>query len=153
MISNAIIAVDCEMVLCKDGSEALVRVCLVDRNLEVWLLSTSEVTVLVPRPFQIPYIRYFVFSGQTGWTSKPQQRSCWLQNWDYRSFCSRFVWSYMYISRYTGIMAVYWFQGIYPIIHLDFSPQFMVHIVEILEEVVVRWNYFSGTQFVQWSAG
>ena len=42
-----------------------------------------------------------------------------------------------------------WFQGIYPIIHLDFSPQFMVHIVEILEEVVVRWNYFSGTQFVQ----
>jgi hypothetical protein len=46
-------------------------------------------------------------------------------------------------------MAVYWFQGIYPIIPLDFSPQFMVHIVEILEEVVVRWNYFSGTQFVQ----
>ncbi|KAK9939783.1 hypothetical protein M0R45_016469 [Rubus argutus] len=37
MISNAIIAVDCEMVLCKDGSEALVRVCVVDRNLEVKL--------------------------------------------------------------------------------------------------------------------
>lgn len=28
-------AVDCEMVLCEDGSEGLVRVCVVDRNLEV----------------------------------------------------------------------------------------------------------------------
>ena len=35
MISNAMLAVDCEMVLCEDGTEALVRVCVVDRNLEV----------------------------------------------------------------------------------------------------------------------
>ncbi|KAM5576640.1 hypothetical protein ABKV19_007473 [Rosa sericea] len=35
--SNAMLAVDCEMVLCKDGSEALVRVCVVDQNLEVKL--------------------------------------------------------------------------------------------------------------------
>ncbi|XP_050365706.1 small RNA degrading nuclease 1-like isoform X2 [Argentina anserina] len=37
MMSNEILAVDCEMVLCNDGSEALVRVCVVDRNLEVKL--------------------------------------------------------------------------------------------------------------------
>lgn len=30
------IAVDCEMVLCEDGTEALVRVCVVDRKLEVF---------------------------------------------------------------------------------------------------------------------
>ncbi|PRQ48058.1 putative exoribonuclease II [Rosa chinensis] len=36
-MSNAMLAVDCEMVLCKDGSEALVRVCVVDQNLEVKL--------------------------------------------------------------------------------------------------------------------
>lgn len=35
MISNVMLAVDCEMVLCEDGTEALVRVCVVDRNLEV----------------------------------------------------------------------------------------------------------------------
>lgn len=29
------ISVDCEMVLCQDGTEAVVRVCAVDHNLEV----------------------------------------------------------------------------------------------------------------------
>lgn len=37
MRSNEMVAVDCEMVLCEDGTEALVRVCVVDRNLEVKL--------------------------------------------------------------------------------------------------------------------
>nr|XP_043606552.1 small RNA degrading nuclease 1 [Erigeron canadensis] len=35
--SNTMIAVDCEMVLCEDGTEALVRVCVVDRDLQVKL--------------------------------------------------------------------------------------------------------------------
>ena len=35
MRSDSILAVDCEMVLCEDGTEALVRVCVVDRNLQV----------------------------------------------------------------------------------------------------------------------
>lgn len=35
MRSNAMLAIDCEMVLCEDGTEALVRVCVVDRNLQV----------------------------------------------------------------------------------------------------------------------
>ncbi|XWS33565.1 hypothetical protein CRYUN_Cryun22dG0094200 [Craigia yunnanensis] len=35
MRSNAMVAVDCEMVLCEDGTEALVRVCVVDRDLQV----------------------------------------------------------------------------------------------------------------------
>ncbi|KAK0603634.1 hypothetical protein LWI29_007020 [Acer saccharum] len=35
MRSNTMYAVDCEMVLCEDGSEALVKVCVVDRKLEV----------------------------------------------------------------------------------------------------------------------
>ncbi|TVU16371.1 hypothetical protein EJB05_39930, partial [Eragrostis curvula] len=35
--SRAMLAVDCEMVLCKDGTEAVVRVCVVDNNLEVKL--------------------------------------------------------------------------------------------------------------------
>ncbi|KAK9053255.1 hypothetical protein SSX86_029888 [Deinandra increscens subsp. villosa] len=34
---NAMIAVDCEMVLCEDGTDALVRVCVVDRDLKVKL--------------------------------------------------------------------------------------------------------------------
>lgn len=34
------IAVDCEMVLCEDGTEALVKVCAVDRNLEVCTRNT-----------------------------------------------------------------------------------------------------------------
>lgn len=34
-ISNGMVAVDCEMVLCEDGSEALVKVCVVDENLQV----------------------------------------------------------------------------------------------------------------------
>ncbi|GLT49397.1 hypothetical protein SLA2020_229550 [Shorea laevis] len=37
MRSNEMVAVDCEMVLCEDGTEALVKVCVVDRNLEVKL--------------------------------------------------------------------------------------------------------------------
>ncbi|KAL7141440.1 hypothetical protein ABFS83_08G052800 [Erythranthe nasuta] len=37
MKSTEIIAIDCEMVLCEDGSEALVKVCAVDRNLQVKL--------------------------------------------------------------------------------------------------------------------
>lgn len=37
MRSTAMVAVDCEMVLCDDGSEALVRVCVVDRDLKVFL--------------------------------------------------------------------------------------------------------------------
>ncbi|XP_006494493.2 small RNA degrading nuclease 3 isoform X4 [Citrus sinensis] len=35
MTSNIMYAVDCEMVLCEDGSEGLVRLCVVDRNLKV----------------------------------------------------------------------------------------------------------------------
>lgn len=35
MRQTAMVAVDCEMVLCEDGSEALVRVCVVDRDLQV----------------------------------------------------------------------------------------------------------------------
>lgn len=35
MKSSEMIAVDCEMVLCEDGTEALVKVCAVDRNLQV----------------------------------------------------------------------------------------------------------------------
>lgn len=35
MRSGDMIAIDCEMVLCVDGTEALVRVCVVDRNLQV----------------------------------------------------------------------------------------------------------------------
>jgi hypothetical protein len=33
--SSAMLAIDCEMVLCHDGTEAVVRVCVVDNNLEV----------------------------------------------------------------------------------------------------------------------
>jgi len=35
--SSAMLAIDCEMVLCDDGTEAVVRVCVVDNNLEVKL--------------------------------------------------------------------------------------------------------------------
>ena len=35
MRSTVMVAVDCEMVLCEDGTEAVVKVCVVDRNLEV----------------------------------------------------------------------------------------------------------------------
>ncbi|CAJ1964491.1 unnamed protein product [Sphenostylis stenocarpa] len=37
MKSTAMVAVDCEMVLCKDGTEAVVKVSVVDHNLEVKL--------------------------------------------------------------------------------------------------------------------
>lgn len=33
--SNSMYAIDCEMVLCEDGTENLVRVCMVDRDLQV----------------------------------------------------------------------------------------------------------------------
>ncbi|KAF0890718.1 hypothetical protein E2562_004218 [Oryza meyeriana var. granulata] len=36
-MNSAMLAIDCEMVLCHDGTEALVRVCVVDSNLEVKL--------------------------------------------------------------------------------------------------------------------
>ncbi|CAB4314604.1 unnamed protein product [Prunus armeniaca] len=36
-ISNGMVAVGCEMVLCEDGSEALVKVCVVDGSLQVKL--------------------------------------------------------------------------------------------------------------------
>ncbi|ERM99404.1 small RNA degrading nuclease 1 isoform X1 [Amborella trichopoda] len=35
--SNAMVAVDCEMVLCQDGTEEVVKVCVVDQNMEVKL--------------------------------------------------------------------------------------------------------------------
>uniref|UniRef100_A0A7N0T9V1 Exonuclease domain-containing protein n=1 Tax=Kalanchoe fedtschenkoi TaxID=63787 RepID=A0A7N0T9V1_KALFE len=35
--ANEMVAIDCEMVLCEDGTEALVKVCVVDRNLQVKL--------------------------------------------------------------------------------------------------------------------
>ncbi|KAL4567204.1 hypothetical protein LXL04_022780 [Taraxacum kok-saghyz] len=35
--SNEMVAIDCEMVLCEDGTDALVRVCVVDRELKVKL--------------------------------------------------------------------------------------------------------------------
>ncbi|KAG9159352.1 hypothetical protein Leryth_017976 [Lithospermum erythrorhizon] len=35
--STAVVAIDCEMVLCEDGTEALARVCAVDRDLQVKL--------------------------------------------------------------------------------------------------------------------
>ncbi|KAI3451985.1 hypothetical protein Pfo_008650 [Paulownia fortunei] len=37
MKSTEMVAIDCEMVLCEDGTEALVKVCAVDRNLQVKL--------------------------------------------------------------------------------------------------------------------
>lgn len=33
---NKMVAIDCEMVLCEDGSEAVVRVAAVDRHLKVF---------------------------------------------------------------------------------------------------------------------
>lgn len=41
MKSKKMIAIDCEMVLCEDGTEAVVKVCAVDNNLEVVLDSFS----------------------------------------------------------------------------------------------------------------
>jgi RNA exonuclease 1 len=35
MSSSAMLAIDCEMVLCNDGTEAVVRVCVVDNKLKV----------------------------------------------------------------------------------------------------------------------
>lgn len=41
MRSTAMVAVDCEMVLCEDGTEALVEVCVVDHNLKVIYVYSS----------------------------------------------------------------------------------------------------------------
>ncbi|CAB4284214.1 unnamed protein product [Prunus armeniaca] len=47
-LSNGMVAVDCEMVLCEDGSEALVTVCVVDENLQKRLKKLlSGETILV----------------------------------------------------------------------------------------------------------
>lgn len=35
MKSQTMISIDCEMVLCEDGTEAVVKICAVDENLEV----------------------------------------------------------------------------------------------------------------------
>lgn len=35
MKSTTMLAVDCEMVLCEDGTDEVVKVCVVDHNLEV----------------------------------------------------------------------------------------------------------------------
>lgn len=35
MRSNTLISVDCEMVLCEDGTDEVVKVCAMDQNLEV----------------------------------------------------------------------------------------------------------------------
>lgn len=40
------VAIDCEMVLCEDGSEAVVKLCAVDRNLEVYVNFFHEVLLL-----------------------------------------------------------------------------------------------------------
>ena len=51
MRSNAMVAVDCEMALCEDGTEALVKVCAVDRNLQVLINSAcvcSLHTIVIP---------------------------------------------------------------------------------------------------------
>lgn len=53
MRSNAMVAVDCEMVLCEDGTDALVRVCVVDRDLNV---------LFVWHIFQFPHARHFYIS-------------------------------------------------------------------------------------------
>lgn len=47
--STAMVAVDCEMVLCEDGTEALVKVCVVDHNLEVIYAHSSCYLVILPR--------------------------------------------------------------------------------------------------------
>ncbi|PNY08046.1 small RNA degrading nuclease 3-like protein [Trifolium pratense] len=41
--STAMVAVDCEMVRCEDGNEALVKVCVVDHNLEIDNFRTFQV--------------------------------------------------------------------------------------------------------------
>lgn len=41
MRCNTMVAVDCEMVLCEDGTDALVRVCVVDHDLNVLLQPLS----------------------------------------------------------------------------------------------------------------
>ncbi|KAJ8770673.1 hypothetical protein K2173_021320 [Erythroxylum novogranatense] len=37
LVSDALLAIDCEMVLCEDGTDALVKICVVDHDLQVKL--------------------------------------------------------------------------------------------------------------------
>lgn len=46
----ALIAIDCEMVLCEDGTEALARVCIVDRNLQVRIFMDYDLLVVPCSP-------------------------------------------------------------------------------------------------------
>lgn len=48
--STEMVAVDCEMVLCEDGTEAVVKVCVVDRNLEVQYACSSFYLVPISPP-------------------------------------------------------------------------------------------------------
>lgn len=55
MRSNAMVAVDCEMALCEDGTEVLVKVCAVDRNLQVlinsaYVRSLHTIVILIVPP-------------------------------------------------------------------------------------------------------
>lgn len=56
--STTMLAVDCEMVLCEDGTEALVKVCVVDHNLEVIhrISSFCLVTLVSPLLLYLPNI-------------------------------------------------------------------------------------------------
>lgn len=58
MRSTAMVAIDCEMVLCEDGTEALVKVCVVDHNLEVIYAGSSLYLVTLPLP-HLPQILNF----------------------------------------------------------------------------------------------
>lgn len=53
MRSTAMVSVDCEMVLCEDGTEALVRVCVVDRNLEVFGTALIFFAIWTNHPSQL----------------------------------------------------------------------------------------------------
>lgn len=45
-MKSTMLAIDCEMVLCHDGTEALVRVCVVNSNLEVLYLDALNCLLL-----------------------------------------------------------------------------------------------------------
>ena len=63
------VAVDCKMALCEDGSEALVRVCAVDRNLQVLINSArvhslhTKVIPIVPPLFSQGKIILFTLAS------------------------------------------------------------------------------------------
>jgi hypothetical protein len=54
--STAMVAVDCEMVRCEDGTEALVKVCVVDQNLEVIIYACFSfyLVTLISSPSSLP---------------------------------------------------------------------------------------------------